>query len=77
MPAIYICACVCVQACGCVSVCGVGVKERKPGHVPACVKNNNWAMETKFNAFSVNLFVFVCSIPFYKYIVLKLVYLSM
>ena len=40
-------------------MCRVGVKERKPGRVPACMEKNG-AMETKFNAFSVNLFVFVC-----------------
>ena len=75
-----VCVCVCTGVWPCECVCGVGVTERKPGRVPACVEKN-WTMDTKFNAFTISLFVFVClfvcSIPFYKYIVLKLVYLSM
>ena len=70
--------CVCVQVCGHVSVCGVVVKERKPGCIPVCMWTN-WVMDTKFNALTVNC-VFKSdsgSVPFYKYIVLKWVHLSM
>ena len=65
--------CVCVCVCVCVGVWGVVVKERKPGHVPECM-GKNWAMDTKFNALTVNCFLnrtLSGSVPSYKYIVLK------
>ena len=78
---VWLCVCVCVCLCvytgvwPCERVCEVVVKGRKPGRVPVCVgKNNNWAMDTKFNAPTANfvLFSFVCVFnSFYKYIVLK------
>ena len=46
-----------VQVYGRVSVCGVVVKERRPGCVSVCTGKNS-AMDTKFNALTVNCFCF-------------------
>ena len=54
-----VCVCVCVYRCVAVWACVWGGGERKEARVRPCVRGKkNWAMDTKFNAYTANFILF-------------------
>ena len=69
---VCVCVCVCVYrrvaVCVCVGWGGGGVrKEARACPFVRGENNNNWAMETKFNAPTVNFILFLFCLVFYLF----------